>query len=1079
MIKFISYIKAIFFILLLGNIQNFEAQNKALKGIDYIQKLIENDSLNKAKKELKSQLDFYRNQKNTDSLIKYVFLVGSFKLANNNYDIAISKAEAFGKELKHYNNPFVNKEVLLEIAWIYDDAGYTKKSYELVEQAFKIAQNIKDPKKSGLSVIYHNLGYLASNLGDYALSKKQYSKSIKIMEDTHSDDYESYNKTYNALGGVMWYSAKLDSSLYYFNKALKILDKTEKTPINQYYRKALVNSNIAVLNHSLGHIDEAIESSKEVINGYQKYLDTSDDESYKLRALKNQLAAIDNLGSFYHSIGEFERADKLITYSYNKKLKNLAPDDTNLIISQIISAQAKIGLRDFEKANKLIDNAIYEINNSKNTQLFWHASALSTKATISHELGDNNNAGNYYDEAYKLFRKSLGGQDYTRDYLDEIIDMSQFFASQNNIDKAISLAKEGYNFIKTSDFKNTLQEFHHLVNLSEVYYKLKNYNEALKYSHEAINFLNQESITNKTFKDSVQIQYRKPKALLINAQSRYFLNSNKSKSFLNDLLKQLDNGIAILDQRKSTIKSYDDLSLLITENDELFNFSKQLLLDLYQLTHNNYYLNKLITIHESSIYSRIRSRLNLKNDVAFANIPKSVIDKENSIKKKLNTSIEASNDGSFKSFFEANSEWNTFLETLKTNYPKYYKMRYASIEEPLNTIQNNVPENTTIVRYLFINENLYAVVISVSDKYLFKLNNKNIQEYLTQLGENQSEIKLISSKLFELYQQLWKPIENKINTKHVIIIPDGALFNLSFETLTTKKINSFKELANNCLLNKYILSYNYSLLLLDKNRKNVDFQNDFIAFAPEFNDKMKKDYRIAIKDSVEIDKTYLTLLPQPFSVDLAKEYSKLFNGASFVNEKASKQIFEKEASEHKIIHIGTHAESNNINPELSRLIFAKNNADDDNSLYTYEIYNTNLSSNLAILTACETGKPTYQAGEGMISLAHAFNYAGSESILTSLWKIDEQSSAKIIELFYKNIKKGWPKDKALQQAKLDYISSYEGRSLNPQYWAGLVLIGDTSPIEIQSSPHLIFWIVGVFLVITLIWFFVKQRAKSK
>ena len=64
-----------------------------------------------------------------------------------------------------------------------------------------------------------------------------------------------------------------------------------------------------------------------------------------------------------------------------------------------------------------------------------------------------------------------------------------------------------------------------------------------------------------------------------------------------------------------------------------------------------------------------------------------------------------------------------------------------------------------------------------------------------------------------------------------------------------------------------------------------------------------------------------------------------------------------------------------------------------------------MSSNLAILTACETGKPTYQAGEGMISLAHAFNYAGSESILTSLWKIDEQSSAVIIESFYKYLKK--------------------------------------------------------------------------
>ena len=185
-------------------------------------------------------------------------------------------------------------------------------------------------------------------------------------------------------------------------------------------------------------------------------------------------------------------------------------------------------------------------------------------------------------------------------------------------------------------------------------------------------------------------------------------------------------------------------------------------------------------------------------------------------------------------------------------------------------------------------------------------------------------------------------------------------------------------------------------------------------------------------------------------------------------------MFKNEANEHKIIHIGTHAQSNNVSPELSRLIFAKDVTNDDNSLYTYEIYNQNLNSNLAILTACETGKPTYQSGEGMISLAHAFNYAGSESILTSLWKIDEQASTKIIGSFYKNIKKGWSQDKALQQAKLDYIASAEGRTIAPQYWAGLVLIGDTSPIDLNTSSHFIFWVLGV-LVIFLIVFFVKRE----
>ena len=62
-----------------------------------------------------------------------------------------------------------------------------------------------------------------------------------------------------------------------------------------------------------------------------------------------------------------------------------------------------------------------------------------------------------------------------------------------------------------------------------------------------------------------------------------------------------------------------------------------------------------------------------------------------------------------------------------------------------------------------------------------------------------------------------------------------------------------------------------------------------------------------------------------------------------------------------------------------------------------------MASNLTILSACESGKPGYQDGEGMVSLAHAFNYAGSQRILMALWKIDEQSSSRITEFFIENI----------------------------------------------------------------------------
>src|SRR5690554_6602335 len=796
-----------FIFLFILNSQIINSQNDSVNGIAYIKKLLDEDNLQQAKTELEKQLDVYRVKKETDSLLKYVALVGSFKLANGNQDLAIKRAEVFGEELKQYNSLYIDKEVLLELAWIYDDAGYTERAYKTVEKALKTAEKIKDHKKAKISVIYHNLGYLASNLGDMALAKKQYAISIKMMEKVVDKDFESLQKTYNSLGGMMWYSVKLDSSLYYFNKAYKMLDSVEKNPMNSYYRPAMVKMNIAVLNHSLGHADDAIEASKEVISSFQKFIDISTDESGKLRAARHQLAAIDNLGSFYHSIGEFERADELITYSYNKKLKTLAPDDINITISQIISAQAKIGLRDFKAGKKLIDQAIERINNSKNTQLYWHASALSTKAEISDKLGDIAAADKYFKAADSIYRKSLGTNEYSRDFLDEMIDMSQFYAKTNNPERAISLAEESYNFIKTSDFKNTLQGFHHILNLAEVYYKLKDYHQAINYTNEALNLLNNEDLSAVNFTDSIQIQYRKPKALLINVKSKYYLQPNKSESFLKNLITQIDNGLSILNQRKEIIKSYDDLSLLITENNELFDFAKQLHLDLYQKTQDETYLTNFLTIHESSLYNRIRSRLSLKNNMVFAHIPKEVIARETALKAQINTSIESTNDESFELFFKANTNWNFFLDSLKTTYPKYYKMRYASIEKSLSNIQKSIPKNTTVIRYLFSNDTLYAVVLNKSRKQLFKLDDSQIKTHIIQLTEAYIDMQTTSKHLNKLYTSLWEPLESDVKTKKVIIIPDGELFNLSFEMLTNKTLTSYAELSTNSLLSKYIISY--------------------------------------------------------------------------------------------------------------------------------------------------------------------------------------------------------------------------------------------------------------------------------
>jgi CHAT domain-containing protein len=208
----------------------------------------------------------------------------------------------------------------------------------------------------------------------------------------------------------------------------------------------------------------------------------------------------------------------------------------------------------------------------------------------------------------------------------------------------------------------------------------------------------------------------------------------------------------------------------------------------------------------------------------------------------------------------------------------------------------------------------------------------------------------------------------------------------------------------------------------------------------------------------------------------------MLGGKLYTNKEATTSSFKTQAAHHHIIHLGTHAESNNDYPEYSRLLFAKepSQISDDNSLYLYDIYNCDITSDLTVLAACESGKPGYQDGEGMISLAHAFKYAGSQAIMTALWRIDEQSSTQIIEQFYKNLKKGMSKDVALQQAKITYLQQASGRSLSPAYWGGLVILGDPNAIELNDAYDFSYWIEAIIFLaaIFLTWFIISRKSSS-
>ena len=148
------------------------------------------------------------------------------------------------------------------------------------------------------------------------------------------------------------------------------------------------------------------------------------------------------------------------------------------------------------------------------------------------------------------------------------------------------------------------------------------------------------------------------------------------------------------------------MSLFIEENNQLFELAKKIRLHLYQKTKNEAYLDDVLSLHESSMYSRIRSRLNLRSDVLLSKIPQEVVTRERQLKNNLNKIVIGETTNAIDSFFEINNSWKHFIDTLKTQYPEYYKLHYATLEESVSDIQKYIDKETTVIRYFFIEENL-------------------------------------------------------------------------------------------------------------------------------------------------------------------------------------------------------------------------------------------------------------------------------------------------------------------------------------------------------------------------------------
>jgi len=305
----------------------------------------------------------------------------------------------------------------------------------------------------------------------------------------------------------------------------------------------------------------------------------------------------------------------------------------------------------------------------------------------------------------------------------------------------------------------------------------------------------------------------------------------------------------------------------------------------------------------------------------------------------------------------------------------------------------------------------------------------------------------------DLYELLIAPVEDRLEgIEHLVIVPSGPLYYLPFCALMNcPDCEGPDLLGGEYLIERYTLSYTPSLTTL----KYVWASSEAIQANPLF---------LALADPDSGDPQFSRL---PGAQDEAVAIADLFDPSEvYVDSAATEDVIIERTHPASQILLSTHGVFNPHNPMFSYLLLSPSDGS-DGRLYTHEIFGLDLHTDLVTLSACETllpalaemeedvravrGTPveedveltddlleTLTAGDEIVGLTRAFLYAGTPSVLSSLWSVVSETTEPLMVAFYGYLKTSLSKADALRQAQLDVMASYP----HPRYWAAFELVGD-------------------------------------
>ncbi|MEO1711843.1 MAG: CHAT domain-containing protein, partial [Bacteroidota bacterium] len=409
--------------------------------------------------------------------------------------------------------------------------------------------------------------------------------------------------------------------------------------------------------------------------------------------------------------------------------------------------------------------------------------------------------------------------------------------------------------------------------------------------------------------------------------------------------------------------------------------------------------------------------------------------------------------------------------------PDYYRLKYGVEPLEIKALQNQIPNpSTRLVEYYLDSLNVYIFVIDQGKLSAWQLPHAEELESLVRAVRSEHEAVLsgqtgdpafYAKQLARLYEILIAPWAQNIEPEASwVIVPHGVLHYLSFETLLPEAQTAWGSAP--FLLQQVDIQYAWSADFWGRPPAPKQRSAEgFLGFAPTFG---------TAEDQVALRAKFA---PLPNAVGEVQHAADLFAGQLFQGFLASEANYYQYAKEASIIHLATHSVADDAFPMQSGFWLSMDNDTlEDGFLNALEIYNYPLQADLVVLSACNTGYGKLAQGEGVMSLGRAFSYAGSESLLMSLWVANDLATSTILNGFYEGLAAGNPKQMALQKAKRDYLEKADPLTAHPAYWSHLIFLGNPQPLSAPWGMMNWLMIGGLGLLIGSVLLFWFRGAKT-